>query len=213
VTVNPMSVCRLCRKQATRAREGRGKLDLVGANRDGQQLFFADMFRPHPMARPSPSQPATPPPLRPVQHHQLVLFELRRDLAAHGRAGLPQPADPALAADLIRRARDYAAQRGWSKRQTNDTCHGIRIVLGIQGTPGAPIKASDVALLRGIGLRVWTVLEVLDDAGLLQEDRTPAFDAWFESPRVFWRLAYVAVPSRAGVGSGSWVASYSAGGR
>ncbi len=118
-------------------------------------------------------------PLRPVQHHQLVLFELRRDLAAHGRAGLPQPADPALAADLIRRARDYAAQRGWSKRQTDDTCHGIRIVLGIQDTPGAPIKASDVVLLRGIGLRVWTVLEVLDDAGLLEEDRTPAFDAWF----------------------------------
>jgi integrase len=179
VTVNPMSVCRLCRKQATRLRQGRGTLDLLGANRHGQQLFLADMFRPHPMARPSPTQPATPTPLQPLPGHQLVLFELRRDLAAHGRAGLPQPADPTLAADLARRARDYAAQRGWSKRQTNNTCHGIRIVLGIQDTPGAMIKASDVALLRGIDLPVWTVLEVLADAGLLEEDRTPAIDAWF----------------------------------
>src|SRR6266508_2288720 len=132
LTVNPQRVCRLCRKQATRMRGGRGRLDLLGANRHGQQLFFADMFRPHPTTRPSPSQPATPPSLRPVAGHQLVLFAARRDLAAHGRAGLPQPPDPILAADLTRRARDLAARRGWSKRQTNNTCHGLRIVLGIQ---------------------------------------------------------------------------------
>jgi len=111
--------------------------------------------------------------------HQLVLFTLPRDLAAHGRAGLPLPADPVLAAELDRRARDLAAERGWSKRHTSNTRHGLRIVLGIQDAPGTPIKASDVALLRGIDLPVWSVLEVLADAGLLVEDRTPAIDAWF----------------------------------
>jgi hypothetical protein len=181
VTLNRDGACRLCRKQATRVREGRGKLDLLGANRCGQQLFLADLFRPRPATPISPDQAepaATPPPPRPAAH-QLVLFQQRRDLAAHGRAGLPLPADPVLAADLARRTRDYAAKRGWSTRQTNNTCHGLRIVLGIQDTPGQPIKASDVALLRGIGLPVWTVLEVLADAGMLVEDRTPAIDTWF----------------------------------
>jgi hypothetical protein len=182
VTVNEDGACRLCRKQATRLREPRGTLDLPGANRHGQQLFFADMF--HTRSRTPTRPPATtsPPPVaapRRPAGHQLVLFSQQRDLAAHGRAGLPQPADPVLAAQLDRRARDLAAQRGWSQRQTTNTRHGLRIVLGIQDAPGQPINASDVALLRGIDLPVWTVLEVLADAGMLIEDRTPAIDAWF----------------------------------
>jgi integrase len=182
VTLNRDGVCRLCRKQATLLREPRGALDFLGANRHGQQLFFADMFRPPSMSPANP--PATPSqslaaaPQRPAGS-QLVLLSQQRDLAAHGRAGLPQPADPDLAAGLFRRARDLAARHGWSQRQTTETCHGLRIVLGIQDSPGQPINASDVALLRGIRLPVWTVLKVLADAGLLNEDRTPAIDAWF----------------------------------
>jgi integrase len=145
-------------------------------------LFLADVFRWRatmpPTAPANVGQPAGRPAQRPAGH-QLVLFSQPRDLAAHGRAGLPAPADPVLAAKLYRHARDYGAQRGWSRRQTTDTCHGLRIVLGIQDTPGQPIKASDVELLRGIELPVWSVLEVLADAGLLVEDRTPAIDAWF----------------------------------
>jgi hypothetical protein len=182
VTLHRDGVCRLCRKQATRMREPGGKLDLIGANRHGQQLFFANVFRSRASTPPSPpadaDQPAASPSWR-TAGHQLVLFFQRRDLAAHGRAGLPQPADPVLAAKLYRHARELAALRGWSRRQTTNTCHGLRIVLGIQDAPGQPIKASDVELLRGIGLPVWSVLEVLTDAGLLEEDRTPAIDAWF----------------------------------
>jgi hypothetical protein len=182
VTLNRDGICRLCRKQATMLREPRGALDFLGASRHGQQLFLADMFRPRSMSPADPpatsSQPLTAAPQRPAGS-QLVLFSQQRDLAAHGRAGLPQPADPALAAELFRRAHDLAARHGWSQRQTTETCHGLRIVLGIQDTPGKPINASDVTLLRGIGLLVWTVLKVLADAGLLNEDRTPAIDAWF----------------------------------
>jgi hypothetical protein len=35
------------------------------------------------------------------------------------------------------------------------TCYGLRIVLGIQDRPNAPINASDVALLRDIDLSAW----------------------------------------------------------
>jgi integrase len=163
-------------------RTQRGKLDLIGANRHGQQLFLADMFRSRattPASLPPDAAPPAVPPAPRLVGHQLVLFSQRRDLAAHGRAGLPAPADPVLAAKVDRHAHHYGTQHGWSRRQITNTCHGLRIMLGIQDTPGSPIKASDVELLRGIHLPVWSVLRVLADAGLLEEDRTPAIDAWF----------------------------------
>ncbi len=175
--------CRLCHKQAGLLRDGQ-QLELVEANRHGQQLFLADLFSSHttsaathPAAvahdngRPERawSQPA----------EQLVLFTGRRDLAAHGRAGLHLRADPGRAAALERSARNLAAQRGWNTRQSTDTCLGIRIVLGLQDSAGQPINASDVALLSDIDLPVWTVLEVLAENALLVEDRTPAVDSWF----------------------------------
>ncbi len=166
-------------------REPGGALDVVGANRYGQQLFLADLFQQHPLgARHGPTQrrrtpPAAPVPmLRPAQGQQLVLFTVRRDLAAHGRVGLAQRADPVRAAALESHARQVAADRGWSTRLTQDTCHGIRIVLGIQDSAEVAINASDVALLSGIDLPVWPVLEVLSDLGCLVEDRTPAIDDW-----------------------------------
>jgi len=51
-------------------------------------------------------------------------------------------------------------------------------VLGIQDDPNAPVSASDVELLRDIGLTVRPVLTVLADAGALNDDRTPALDKW-----------------------------------
>ncbi|WP_211337496.1 site-specific integrase [Lentzea atacamensis] len=150
----------------------------MAANRYGQQLFFADMGRgPH---TPIPAG-TTRPPLR-VQlagPGQLTLFAVHRDLAAHGRAGLPPPRDPTLAADLGRHAQEHAVASGWSPRLTTNTCHGLRILLGLQDVPGAPIPASDVTELRRIKLPFWTVLEVLAGAGLLAEDRTSVLDVWF----------------------------------
>ncbi|OLZ60426.1 hypothetical protein BS330_03825 [Amycolatopsis keratiniphila subsp. nogabecina] len=173
--------CRLCHKQASMMREFGKALDLIGANRDGQQLFFAGMsFQRETPRPPRPRQEQQPSVIQMTAGDQHVLFPTQRDLAAHGRAGLPLPPNPGLAAELARRARDHAGQQGWTPLITEDTCHGLRILLGLQDTPGAPLKASEVTALRGIDLPIWSVLEVLADAGLLEEDRTPTLDAWFD---------------------------------
>ncbi|WP_091202005.1 hypothetical protein [Micromonospora narathiwatensis] len=175
-------VCRLCRKQATLVRTGRDKLDVVAANRNGQQLFLANMFSDGSRYQPKSTPPAADhPPRRPVRHQQLLLFTMERDLAACGRAAMPAPPDPAFADELDRHTRCYAAARRWGKKHTDEARWGIRILLGLQDTPGAAINATEVLQLRAAGLRTWTVLEVLADAGLLIDDRHPAFDTWFHS--------------------------------
>ncbi|HWH01704.1 MAG TPA: hypothetical protein VNV66_20845 [Pilimelia sp.] len=175
-------VCRLCYKQASMLRQPDEKLDLTGANRHGQQLFIADTFLDsRANRRPAPEAPAEPLSEFAVtgDYEQLVLFAMRRDLAAHGRTGLHLRADPARAAALDRLAHDMAAELGWTARLLEGTCYGLRIVLGIQDRPTAPINASDVTLLRDIDLPIWSVMKVLAAAGDLVEDRTPALDRWF----------------------------------
>jgi integrase len=54
----------------------------------------------------------------------------------------------------------------------------LRILLGTQDTPGAPIAASTVLELTAIELPVRPALEVLAAAGLLADDRVPAVLRW-----------------------------------
>jgi hypothetical protein len=175
-------VCRLCYKQASMLRHPDEKLDLTGANRHGQQLFIADTFLDSRANRRPPEAGAVAESLSEFavtgDHEQLVLFGMRRDLAAHGRTGLHLRADAARAAVLDRLAHDMAAELGWSARLLEGTCYGLRIVLGIQDRPNAPINASDVTLLRDIDLPIWPVMKVLTASGDLVEDRTPALDRW-----------------------------------
>jgi hypothetical protein len=178
------SVCRLCFKQASLLREPDGRLDLLGANRYGQQLFLAisrspvlrsgRRLTPKEALRPLQAAPAR------VRHQQLAPFTMRRDMAAHGRAGLHQRADPTRAAELERHARDLGTRRGWKPDQIERACDGIRILLGIQDNLYAPIPTGDVALLLDIDMPVWSVTAVLSDAGLLAEDRAPALDLRFD---------------------------------
>lgn len=185
LTLGRDGVCRLCFRHAASQREPGVPLDVFGANKHGQQLFFVDMFQDNTLR--DPPQRADAPAGEPARvrradgqvAHQPVLFTMRRDLAAHGRAGLHLRADPARYAALAPVIAEVAAAANWSAQHHEEATIGLRIVLGIQDAPTGPINASDVALLKDINLPVWTVLAVLSHAGLLIEDRTPALDAWF----------------------------------
>jgi len=190
-SLSPRGSCRLCHKQASLLRTPNGRFDLAGANRHGQQLFFADMFRDH--RAPARVEDTAAQPNRPVPAQlptgtdtdtatfgeQLRLFTIRHDLAAAGRTGLHLHADPAHATALEALARDLATSGTWSRKQLQESIIGIRIVLGLQPGGRGPVRASEVDCLRDIDLPVQTVLEVLDAAAVLIEDRTPAIDAWF----------------------------------
>jgi integrase len=163
--------CRLCYRQR------RSAISLG----DAQQLFFADMLRllwAQPKSRPLVARPRLQP-IRAVTHRQLVLLEVPIDMEAGLRKGFPPPKDPALAAALWEIVRHHAARRGWSRAVTERAQRGVRILLGLQHTPGAPIKASDVALLSRITISVQGVTEVLAEAGMLEDDSVPAIVRWF----------------------------------
>lgn len=181
ITLGTEGVCRLCRKQATLVRDRRGQLDVIAANTQGQQLFLADMFSDHSPAQRRPDDWPAVEAIRPARHEQMLLFTMPRNLAAHGRANMPAPADPHLATQLDERACAQATAHAWGLKLTANSRIGIRILLGLQDTPGAAVNASEVAQLRTIGLPVWTVMEILAAAGMLIEDRAPALDQWFNA--------------------------------
>lgn len=178
--------CRLCRTQrslALRSVDRSSLIDLAEANRHGQQLFLADMSRAARMAgtRTGVAEPVALAPIRPAAGRQLVLIRVAWDLAEGARRGFPAPRDPALAASLWSFVRDHARRHGWAVGQTERVQRGVRVLLGIQDSPGAPVRASDVALLSTIGLPARTVADVLAEAGMLEDDRVPALVRWFEA--------------------------------
>lgn len=171
LAVGPDGRCRLCQVQRS---------SLIEGTAHGCQLFFAGWFRP--AGAGTRSRPARTPvavaPLRPVAHRQLVLVEVPLDMEAGLRHGFPPP-DPALAAALWEVTRDYARRHGWSRAVTERVQRGVRIMLGLQHTPGAPIRASDVALLAPIRMSTSGVIAVLREAGMLEDDAVPAVARWF----------------------------------
>lgn len=175
--------CRLCHKQGTLMRPMNAHLDLVGANRHGHQLFLADMFRSrsprHLDVDPQRYSPA-PSTFHPNPCRQLVLLDLPRDLQAGLQHGFPEPRDPVQAAFLNYVITDHARWHGWSKANTEIVRRAVRILLGIQDSPGALINANEVTALTSIRLPAAPVLAVLASAGLLDDDRVPTVQRWFE---------------------------------
>jgi hypothetical protein len=96
------------------------------------------------------------------------------------QGSFPPPPDAALAAAFFEFVRDHAAQYGWLKSKTALTQRAVRIMLGIQDTPGAPVRRSDVLLLTQIRHPAAAVAEVLAAAGMLEEDRQPPVVRWFD---------------------------------
>jgi site-specific recombinase XerD len=177
--------CRLCFRQRSMVARLHGerpdRVRMQDANRHGQQLFFAGMWTGSGPSKPyvKTTVPADMSLLRPVGHRQLVFFDIARDLAAHPGLQLPPPPLPGLEAALMQFVADHARRYGWPRTKADRTRRAVRIMLAIQDTPGAPIRRSDVALLSRIKHSAQVVADVLDDAGMLEEDHTPAIERWF----------------------------------
>ena len=178
--------CRMCHKQRHLAAEQLGVrieyLTLAEANAHGQQLFIAGTHRPVGTKRreyQKKSMPADMSLLRPVGHEQLLLFDLPHDLRLGLWDKFPAPPDPALEAAFHEFVREHAREHGWSNGKTAIVQRAIRIMLGIQDTPGAAIRRSDVALLTRIKHSAAVVADVLTAAGMLEEDREPTIVRWF----------------------------------
>ncbi len=188
VPVSPDGSCRLCHKHRHLAARLLGRriatVSLAEANAHGQQLFIAGTWRPPGTQRREyvrKTVPADMSLLRPVTGRQLVLFDMPRDLRLGLWDKFPPPPDPALEAAFAQFVRDHAAAHGWRTGYTATIQRAIRIMLGIQDTPGAPIRRSDVLLLTCIKHSAATVTDVIAAAGMLDDDIEPPVVRWFHA--------------------------------
>ena len=188
VVLNQRGFCRLCSRQATtlnNLRPVHAVIDVIAANRWGQQLFFADMILKkrgkHPGARPTPARRRERWPVCfPVEHEQLTLFAWSRDLTNETVRRLEPPV-PALAAAMAQAVSDHGERHGWSRAQRDGTWRGIKVLLAIQATPGGRISVTEANVLLEVdNATVHPVLEVLDSVGMLHDDRDPPLQGWFD---------------------------------
>jgi hypothetical protein len=76
---------------------------------------------------------------------------------------------------------DHAIQHGWSKTTTQRTRWSLRALLGVLQHRAGPLPTSTViARMEGTGWPVRPVIAILDQVGMLDEDRTPAIETWFQ---------------------------------
>ncbi len=123
------------------------------------------------------------PVLRPITaatHRQLVLFDIRRDYARVRTLTVPEPVLPELLESLEANCLQLGEQRGWTGDTTGAVNRALKLLLATQDTPGAPIEAGAVALLRELALPVQPTIDVLDHADFLTDNRTPAVITWVE---------------------------------
>lgn len=206
VAVNDENACRLCWRVFLDDGGRKGTTSLEEANRPGQQLFLANGHHSNAGrvkgARRERTRTATARELSRADTHfrlaaysQLVLFDADRDLR-HGRAqGFAEPADSQMASYLEQFLIAHAARHGWSNTAFKTTLQGLKIVLSLQDTPGARLRATEILQLHQINLTTLRLLEVCKAADVLDDDRTPAFDDWFADT-----IAELPMPMRAEVG-------------
>jgi hypothetical protein len=178
--VNHRGVCRLCWRNASGNRSGLNHtVDPIGANRNGQQLFFADMHKAAAGKGPSTAVRPVPPVPAPVAHRQLLLFVMPHDLS-RGYSVVREPPIPDLAAGLEALTRVHTRRHGWHYNYAYKVRAGLNVLLGLQDTPGAPITRSETAVLNRCNLPERAVCQILAEAGMLVDDRTPTIERWFE---------------------------------
>ncbi|MFJ3841756.1 hypothetical protein ACIPY6_40495 [Streptomyces sp. NPDC090054] len=160
-------------------------LDLEGANRHGQQLYFADterrlqLLNPPSSRRRSEPAPQPLPLLVPAGHRQLALFPPEgRNLRRGQDRGFPDADAPEVAAALKAAVDDYAQHHGLAYYTALGLDRGLRVLLSIQDTPGTRFLASDVLLLRELLLPVKPLLRLLTQIDMLDDDRIPNIIPW-----------------------------------
>ncbi|MEU2873493.1 hypothetical protein ABZ769_30550 [Streptomyces olivoreticuli] len=186
--------CRLCHNQA-KLQLGRmvirGHMPEVTLNSWQLQLSFRIHDR-RAKGRPRKLPPTEFVPATWQVPGQLALFPARPDYLRFERARHANPDNPSLIAAL-RVARDLAEAHGWARwilREIND---GLLVLLSGHA-PGDLIAYSDIVPIDQLGHNVGHTAEVLDQLGILHDDRTPAFDGWLQA-----KLATLAAPMAAEV--------------
>ena len=175
-----MGACRAATQQAFHFRDPGAPLDLLRANRFGRQLYLANL---HLSRIRSGRRTGTPAPattggqgFEPVAQVQLALFDLAPDLHTLSAA---QPREPAMAEHCERILVEHAARHGWSARTVRAVRRAVTVLQSLQATPGARIQASSLQVLAQRGLPQESTLEVLQAAGLLEDDRVPPLRRYF----------------------------------
>jgi hypothetical protein len=173
--------CRLCWIQLSGGRAWEGTpppavaaLAAAGATISHHQLFF-DKMAPRTGAGPAQSAPRRPRRALPPQ----AAWAQPPLLTPRARPGRRPPASPSLTA-AIRIADRLAEARGWSGEIRRRVRQGLAITLDghQEGQPVAWSRA--LPALHAGHLCAGHVAEVLRQAGLLHDDRRPAFDAWLD---------------------------------
>jgi len=186
VPVGRSGACRLCWEQAEACREPGAALDLAEANRHGQQLFLANVPRPRRAPVPSATATAATAPrtvgdaFAPVRYKQYPLFHLPRGtIRVQGR--LPAAPSPAMNEFCGSMLAEHARAHGWRFYQIDDVKRALAVLQHLQATPGAKFTASDLEVLAEHELPVERTLDVLEAAGLLEDDRIPALRRYFQA--------------------------------
>jgi hypothetical protein len=186
--------CRLCWRQASLEANAvgglpRGAVSILGPGRRlaQHQLLFDRMKlrRAEPPVRTHdrrgrPPKPPPSPAARPASGWaQPRLFDARPDFTRFDESVHADPANPWLAwAHYLAYRR--AEARGWTRRVRFGVQRGLVIVLS-QHAEGDTVRHSEMfPALRALDIGAERVAEVLEEMGVLVDDRRPAFEDWLD---------------------------------
>ena len=178
--------CRLCWVQLSGGRAWEGTtpktvaaLTAADTKITHHQLFF-DKMSPRNGDRPQPAAARRARADPPAPGRTWVQPRLPGDpLAPPSRPRRPPDASPPLAA-AVRVADGLAEARGWSAEVRRRVCKGLGIAFASCGE-GQDVQWSRVLpVLQAEQVSTRHVTEVLRQAGVLHDDRPPAFDAWLD---------------------------------